>query len=98
MNPLPTSRRKRGMPPNPGIKPRRNSGNPKPRHLVRHNQVADQSKFQPAAHAQPVHRGDGYERRGIQRVHHRMDALQERACARHAFFHRQRQCSFIQLF
>ena len=74
---LPKSRFSRGIPPNPGISPSRNSGkqNRAMRSAIIMSQTSASSK--PAAKSHPMHRPDRGQRRRIECVHHGVNTLQK---------------------
>ncbi len=49
----------------------------KSRHLIRNNQIARERQFEAAAKRKPVHGRYGRERRFVESVHYRVDALDE---------------------
>src|SRR5215831_4065126 len=67
-------------------------------HLVGNDQIAAQRQFEPAAHAQAMHRGDGNKGRRVDRIQHLVDSLQEAPHTGGALAFRQRPCSFVQFF
>src|SRR3984957_2518980 len=67
-------------------------GKTEARHFVGDNEIAEDSKFEAAAHAQAVNGGKGNERSGINGIGHAVDALDKHSQAGDAFpgrkFHR----------
>ena len=73
------------MPPNPGIKPKRNSGKQKRAILSAMIRSQTRAKLEPAAESDSIDRSDGRQRRSVDRIHHLVDAFQEfpdAACCR----------------
>ena len=89
---LPRSRFRRGMPPKPGISPRRNSGKQKRAILSAMIRSQVRASSNPPPKSDAVNRGDGGQRGGVDSIHHAMDALEKIADARRARWPRSNAC------
>ena len=78
---LPRSRLSRGMPPKPGIRPEPQLRKAEARHFVGDDQIAGERQFEAAAKRDAVDGRNGGQRRGVDRVHHAMNALEKIAHA-----------------